>query len=106
MAVNLKQPSEHRDYDIGIESDTGDLFVGSVPTISIQAVPTSDEPVPTLEVGPGALPDYQFSPGSDIVKVWIGGGTDGIKYKVTVRDLNTQAGRKLEADILIKVKER
>jgi hypothetical protein len=39
-----------------------------------------------------------------VVKVWLSGGTDRQKYKVTAR-LTTDGGRVKEADIAVRVKE-
>ena len=85
----IKQPAEKQDYDIGFAawlaalSDTAASFVVTVET--------------GITLVSSAMAD-------GVVKVWLSGGTNGTKYKVTAT-ITTTAGRVKEDEILIDVVE-
>lgn len=96
-----KQPSEVKDYDI----NSVDFFEG-IADYWISAVITVDNvTVPILEVGPGSHDEYDLvGDPAQVVKIWIGGGLDREKYKITAL-LTSFAGRIEEEEFYIKVKE-
>lgn len=100
----IKQPSEILDYMI-----EADNFFETNPEDDIQGVTVTTTGTgipPELELGPGGLPDFQLlgSPPQDY-KIWLGGGVDGITYKVTTV-MTTQDGRVKEHEFKIKVKDK
>jgi hypothetical protein len=85
----LKQPAEVLDFDVDFNdyltavADTGASHTATAETgITLQAS--------TLVSGR--------------VKVWLAGGTDGTRYKVTTR-LTTTGGRLRESEFYVRVKE-
>jgi hypothetical protein len=117
MYIFKKQPSENVDYAI-VMSDWFSVYDDDDFIIRLEAVsvPAFDE-VGSLALGPDyvdsdqvtqTLPDYTImadKSGLDrIGKVWVGGGTSGQTYKVTVT-ITTDLGRKEEVDFKIKVKD-
>ena len=96
-----KQPSEVKDYDINSE----DFFEG-LTDFWVSAVITVDNvTVPPLEIGPGALAEYDLTGDpAQTCKIWAGGGLDGEKYKITAV-LTSNVGRIEEEEFYIKVKE-
>lgn len=100
-----KQSAEVLDYDI----DLVDWFLDE-PTDDIDSVvvtiSSTQEDIPTLVLGPGAHPDttligipaYSF-------KIWLGAGTNGVKYKVTSL-VTTDQGRVKEVELYIKVRDK
>ena len=102
MAIKtfFKQPSEVKDYDI----NSVDFFEGIVDYWVSAVVSVDEVTVPPLEVGPGTHDDYDLTGDpAQTVKVWLGGGLDGTKYKVTVV-MTSFAERVEEEEFYIKVK--
>lgn len=89
-----KQPAEHLDYDIDLSRwlPEGDQVNASSTTIA----PTGDPD--DLRLASRNLFD-------DRVKLWLEGGRDGVRYKVTTR-IETEAGRIKEVELNISVKDR
>lgn len=85
-----KQPNEVQDYDIDFNEYLTSMGGDS---ITAHVVP----PVDGLDIITSTVVN-------GVVKVFIGGGTSGQKYVVTVR-VNTSGGRVREAEIAIKVRE-
>lgn len=91
-----KQPSEVKDYTISYSdwlAGTGD----SVDDATVTVVCTSDQSDIALIVN-----SVNISPTS--VTVWLSGGTDRRKYKVTVQ-ASTVGGRIDESEFLVMVKD-
>ena len=85
----VKQPLEILDYDV----DFGAWFVGR-----------GDTPVSiAITTDPGIVLSGNSLVGT-MAKVVLSGGTDGVKYKITVR-LTTSSGITREADFYVSVKE-
>ena len=96
-----KQPTEVKDYDI----NSVDFFEDIVDEWASATFSIDNGTVPPLEIGPGALADYELvGTPPQVVKVWIGGGKDGEKYIVTAL-LTSDAGRVEEEEFTIKVKD-
>lgn len=86
-----KQPTEIIDRDIMMTD-----FFSNRPgdSLDVASVTVDDQTlVATLENQTG-----------ESVKLWLSGGVDGKRYKATVT-LTTVMGRKIEAEIMIKVRE-
>lgn len=85
-----KQPGDTLDYDIDY---TKWLVAGDEVTSAGAAV------------APSGLTLVSVSEGvPDVVKVWVSGGTSGVRYKVTVIT-STKGGRVKEDEFLLTVKE-
>lgn len=102
-----KQPSEVLDYGIDLvkwfaKTSSEDFIIPDGLTVSV----TGTGVAPDLEIGPGAQPTHSLlgSPARQL-KVWVGGGVDGVDYKVTVK-LVTDYGRELEVDFTVKVRDK
>lgn len=96
LATYEKQPSEVKDYDI----DYTEWLTPAQDTIDdITAVVTSEtENSPTLLID-------SIQNTLVVGKLWISGGTAGVKYKVTVQMLTT-GGRLDESELIFNVKDR
>jgi len=84
-----KQPAEILDYDV----DYAQWFSNRVDTPDSYAV--------TAEAGITVVSTSLTGP---VVKITLGGGTTGVKYKITAR-LTTLSGLVKEADFTVSVKE-
>lgn len=87
-----KQPNEIRDYDVSF----ADYLARRDDT------PRAVTPV-VIETDPGLVVE-SFVLIEGVVKVFLSGGVDGESYNVKVT-LNTTGGRRVEGDIVIRVKE-
>ena len=97
-----KQPTEVKDYDI----NSVDFFEGTDDFWVLASFVIDSITVPPLEIGPTPLADYELvGTPPQIVKVWVGGGLDGEKYKVTAL-LTSDAGRVEEEEFYVKVKDK
>ena len=96
LAKYEKQPAEVKDYDIDYAEWLGPV---ADEVASATADVTSDtEPTPTLVVD-------SIEDSTTVVKLWISGGTAGVRYKVTVK-LTTAGGRLDESELVFTVKDR
>lgn len=92
-----KQPDEVKDYDVNYApwllpmGDTLDHVTASVECLT-------DPADTSLEIAP----DPPMT--TTRVKLWISGGTDGYRYKLTIH-ANTVAGRLDESELVFKVKD-
>jgi len=85
----IKQPSEVQDYDISFAAWLAALLDTAVSfTVTVES---------GITLASSVLAD-------GVVKVWLSGGTNGTKYKVTVT-ITTTGGRVKEDEILIDVVE-
>lgn len=84
-----KQPADLIDYDI----DYRDWLADRADTIASH----------TVEVDPGLTLDSSLEI-AGVIKVFVGGGTDGVTYKVTCT-VTTAGGRIKQAEISIAVRE-
>ena len=64
--------------------------------------------VDPIELAPApsgiVIDDHEFDPVSGLLQILVSGGTDGIKYVLTMW-MHTESGQKLEHEITVKVKE-
>jgi len=91
-----KQPSEVKDYDIDYAAwlaTSADIVIGATATVSCLTDPADT-----------ALSIDSIQATSPVVKLWISGGTDRARYKVTVQ-VQTVGGRLDESELLFTVKD-
>lgn len=106
-----KQPDEILDYDVDFSAflalETPDTLLSATSDVS-EGITEADQTTYLDNSLP--IPDYLtidttiVDTANGIVKVWLSGGRDGIKYKVTVV-ATTTAGRVKEHDFKIRCKE-
>lgn len=94
-----KQPAETLDYDIDFSE-----FLADGDTL----VTAGDPPVPSplnVVVSPSGM---TLGPtvvvGGNIIKQWLSGGTDGVRYKITVT-ATSNAGRVKQVEFVVRVKD-
>lgn len=90
-----KQPAEIKDYPISYEdwlAEAGDTLEDA--SAAVECL-TGDD---------ASLVVYSITLSPTAVAVWLSGGADGQKYKVTVT-VNTAAGRRDESEFIMKVKD-
>lgn len=112
MSVFQKQPNEVRSVDVHFDRWARDANDGDYVLSATVAVTAGNTGGPgDLVIGPGALPDFTILPGLESgiaaqrVKVWVGAGTSGRRYKVTLL-ASMQSGNTLETDFTIAVRDR
>lgn len=94
-----KQPAETLDYDIDFSE-----FLSSSDSI----VTTGNPPVPSplnVTVTPAGLtlgPTFVLN--GKTVKQWLSGGTDGVRYKITLT-VTTNAGIVKQVEFVVRVKD-
>ena len=96
LAKYEKQPAEVKDYDIDYAEWLGP--VGDTVATATTTVTCDTEPVPTLEID-------SIMKSTTAVKLWVSGGTAGVRYKVTVK-MTTAGGRLDESELVFTVKDR
>lgn len=92
MDVKFKQPADILDYPAEFNRflPDGDTITSATAVIDV--------------VGELAVDALQFPPDGQTVVVWLSGGVDGARYKVTVL-ANTALGRTKEVDFTIRVRD-
>lgn len=96
LETYTKQPSEYKDYDIDYSVWLSD------PVDTLFDVTTSVECVSTP--GDTALTVGRVDMTQQTVKLWVAGGTDGEKYKITI-NATTSGSRIDQSELIFKVKE-
>lgn len=112
MDTFLKQPDEILDFDVDfsafLTASSADTLSATW-TVTVSGGVTSEDQTTYLD-NSLPIPDYLHVDTSTrntahtIIKVWLSGGRDGIKYKVTVV-ATTVGGRVKEHDFYIRVKD-
>lgn len=95
-----KQPAETLDYDIDFSE-----FLADGDTL----VTTGNPPVPsplsvTIDNAGMTLGPTVVIGGGTIIKQWLSGGTDGVRYKITVT-ATSNAGRVKQIEFVVRVKD-
>jgi hypothetical protein len=95
-----KQPAETLDYDIDFSE-----FLADGDTL----VTTGNPPVPsplsvTIDNAGMTLGPTVVIGGGKIIKQWLSGGTDGVRYKITVT-ATSNAGRVKQIEFVVRVKD-
>lgn len=96
LETYTKQPSEYKDYDIDYTVWLAD------PVDTLFDVTTSVECVSTP--ADTALTVQRVDMTQQTVKLWVAGGTDSEKYKITV-NATTSGGRIDQSELVFKIKE-
>jgi len=110
MAIGtfIKQPADQLDFDVDFGSEFFEAYGGDAISAAANVtvvVSSGNTGSPNdLVLGPEALPDFDLI-NDHTVKVWVGGGISGIRYKVTVKAI-TVGLRTKETDIFVFVKEQ
>jgi hypothetical protein len=92
-----KQPSEDILFDIDFEGRFVDRINAGVPT-TINSVISITDNLSALTFGTPAINGY-------VVQVSIGGGVDGVDYKITIK-ISTDKDAVIEEDVYLAVVER
>lgn len=99
MDTFQKQPWDVEDYEVDMTDYFEDLDGDTVSSVAVTVSPVG------LTLGPGSHPDYTIvAPDNVKFRVWVGGGTDKLKYTVTCQ-VTTTDGRQKEHEFSVKVKE-
>lgn len=96
LATYEKQPVEYKDYDIDYSqwlTPADDVVSSAVATVTSET-----EEAPTLVVDLIQNTVY-------VVKLWVSGGTVGVKYKITVL-MTSDGGRIDESELIFNIKDR
>lgn len=96
LATYEKQPAEYKDYDIDYSqwlTPADDVIDAVTATVTSET-----EASPTLEVNLIQNTVY-------VSKLWVAGGTVGVKYKITVL-MTTDDGRIDESELIFNIKDR
>lgn len=96
MADFEKQVAEVLDYDFDFTKFFRTIPTDSIQSVSVEATVTDG----ALELGPSPHPSA--IPIGKKVKVWLGAGTDGQTYELSLK-VTTAEGRVAEQDFSIKV---
>lgn len=106
-----KQPSEIEHYDVNFDRYFASVEAGDYIQSATVLIVSGNTLLPTdLVLGPGLRPDFEILAGATDnipahrIKVWVGDGTNGVTYKITVLATLFSGARK-EADFLIRVQE-
>ena len=101
LATYEQQPAERQDYDIYYRNDPDGRpdYLDDGDDLDDSAGMT------TVSVFPAGLNVSAITiKASDRVKLWISGGTSGVKYKVTLL-VHTALGRIKEVEVFFKIKD-
>lgn len=96
LETYTKQPAEYKDYDI----DYSEWLAN--PADTLFDITTTVECVSTP--GDAALIVQQIDMTLTVAKLWVYGGTDGQKYKITV-NATTTGGRIDQSELIFKIKD-
>jgi hypothetical protein len=105
MYTFLKQPNDDLDFDVDMTAWFSNAPSDDIETVTI-TVSSVVEETPALITGPGVHPEYVLmgaNPHS--FKVWLGGGTDFVDYKVTCL-VRTEQDRVKEIEFKVKVRDK
>lgn len=105
MDTYVKQPNDVLDYDVDLSLWFAETPEDDIESVVLTITTVSDE-VPTLITGPGIHPDYVLMGANPKrFKIWVGGGTDFVDYKISCL-IKTEQDRVKEHEIKIKVRDR
>lgn len=90
IGVWTQQPADQLDYDL----DYGAKFLTSGDTVIGSAVSSS----------PSGLTVTDLVVGGDTIKLWVSGGTDGVRYRVQVT-ATTDHGRVKQDEVMFNIRE-
>lgn len=94
-----KQPAETLDYDIDFSE-----FLADGDTLVSVGDPPVPSPLNVVVDQPGMTLGPTFVLNGKTVKQWVSGGTNGVKYKVTIT-VTSNGGRVKQVEFVIRVKD-
>lgn len=94
-----KQPAETLDYDIDFTD-----FLADGDKLAVTGNPPVPSPLNVTVSPAGLTVGSTFVISQMIIKQWISGGVDGVKYKVTVT-ATTEGGRVVQNEFIVTVKD-
>lgn len=100
LGTFIKQPAEYLDYDIDFSE-----FLSSGDTLQATGSPPVPSPL-SVTVAPSGItigPTFVINNGTGI-KQWLSGGTNGVRYKVTLT-ATTNGGRIKQVEFVVRVKD-
>ena len=101
MITFQKQPNEVLDYDFNFDEWFTEYEDDEIETVEVTILSGDDQ----LVLGPaGRAPTVLIGNPVRQVKIWVGGGTDGQRYKLRMM-IHTEEGREKEVDIYFKIRE-
>lgn len=95
----IKQPAETLDYDIDFSD-----FMSDGDKLAVTGNPSVPDPINVTVAPAGLTIGPTFAIGQTIIKQWLSGGTNGVKYKVTVT-ATTEGGRVKQVEFVVTVKD-
>lgn len=95
----IKQPAETLDYDIDFSE-----FLTDGDTLLATGNPPVPSPLNVVVDQPGLSLGPTFIVGTNTIKQWVSGGTNGVKYKITIT-ATSNAGRVKQVEFVIRVKD-
>lgn len=95
----VKQPAETLDYDIDFSE-----FLSDGDAIVTTGTPPVPSPLSVSVTPSGLTIGSTFVISDNVVKQWLSGGVDGVRYKVTLT-VTTNAGRVKQVEFVVKVKD-
>lgn len=100
LGTFIKQPAENLDYDIDFSE-----FLSSGDTLQTTGTPPVPNPlsVTTTPAGIAVGSTFVIKDGKAI-KQWLSGGTNGVKYKITLT-ATTNGGRIKQVEFVVRVKD-
>lgn len=96
LATYEKQPAEYKDYDI----DYSQWLTPADDTISLVTATVTSETQATPTLAVNLIQNTVY-----VSKLWVAGGTVGVKYKITVL-MTTLDGRIDESELIFNIKDR
>lgn len=94
-----KQPAETLDYDIDFTE-----FLADGDTLTTTGNPPVPSPLNVVVSPSGMTIGPTVVVGGKIIKQWLSGGTDGVRYKITVT-ATSNAGRIKQVEFVVRVKD-
>lgn len=94
-----KQPAETLDYDVDFSE-----FFSDGDTLLTSGDPPVPYPLDVVSTPPGLQLGSTFVLNGSIIKQWVSGGENGVKYKVTITATST-SGRVKQVEFQIRVKD-
>lgn len=95
----IKQPAETLDYDIDFTE-----FLADGDSLSTQGDPPLPDPLDVVVSPSGLTLGPTIVIGGLKVKQWLSGGTNGVRYKVTMT-MTSNAGRIKQVEFFVTVKD-
>ena len=100
LGTFIKQPAENLDYDIDFSE-----FLSEGDTLQSLGIPPVPNPL-SVTVSPSGVvigSTFVINNGKG-VKQWLSGGTNGVKYKITLT-ATTNGGRIKQVEFVVRVKD-